>query len=366
MALGAALGSCGGGSAGGSPPIGGSPTAAVGHCFHPVAPFRVVGNHLVDARGHDFIPYGMTINGLAHPGWQAHVGPDLRHIRATATTWCANTVRIQAAPSNLLAHPSSGRPYNRAFLAALMAQVTLARRLGLAVVLTAQTEDTTLAPGPTTQTIQYWRVLEEHLQGQGGIMFDLFNEPRLWAGSVSRTWMLWQKGGRYHGVSYLGMQTLANRLRRDHIGRIFWIEGPFVANALPDQLLQHEITGENMVYDVHHPRGTHSPRNWWEQFGELSVRVNEPVVLGEWAQYAAPKTECWPDARRTVPAFLQYLHVHKIGLVVWALKPGVLVQRTGNGTTPTVLKANYACRAGLDQGAGALIQQYFHRYNTVR
>ena len=42
-----------------------------------------------------------------------------------------------------------------------------------------------------------------------------------------------------------------------------------------------------------------------------------PVVDGEWTNYTAHKSECWPDARTTVPAYLGYLAKLRVGMTVW-------------------------------------------------
>jgi len=91
-----------------------------------------------------------------------------------------------------------------------------------------------------------------------------------------------------------------------------------------------------------------------------------PVVDAEWSNYAATKSECWPDAPRAVPAFLLYLHAHGIGLTAFQLKEGLLI-RTKNLTQPTRIfnkgKAKWRCKNGLDEGIGQAIMAYYRQHN---
>ena len=52
-----------------------------------------------------------------------------------------------------------------------------------------------------------------------------------------------------------------------------------------------------------------------------------------------------------------------MGLMAWTLSLGVLVE-SGNLADPTRIKSNWACKNGLNQGAGHQIMQFFRRYNS--
>ncbi len=52
-----------------------------------------------------------------------------------------------------------------------------------------------------------------------------------------------------------------------------------------------------------------------------------------------------------------------MGLMAWTLVPGVLVE-SANLADPTRIKKNWACKNGLDQGAGHQIMQFFRKYNS--
>ena len=52
-----------------------------------------------------------------------------------------------------------------------------------------------------------------------------------------------------------------------------------------------------------------------------------------------------------------------MGLMAWTLSLGVLVE-SGNLADPTRIKSNWACKNGLNQGAGHQIMQFFRRNNS--
>ena len=86
-------------------------------------------------------------------------------------------------------------------------------------------------------------------------------------------------------------------------------------------------------------------------------------MVGEWTNYAKKNAECWPNASTDVPAFLDYLTgLGVCGLVVWSLRPGVVVV---DHTTwqPTQILASYKCDGSVSgQGAGQLIQDQFQQW----
>ncbi len=53
-----------------------------------------------------------------------------------------------------------------------------------------------------------------------------------------------------------------------------------------------------------------------------------------------------------------------MGLLAWTLTPGVLAA-SGNLADPTVIRSDWACTdAGLDEGAGSAIMNWFKRHNS--
>lgn len=83
--------------------------------------------------------------------------------------------------------------------------------------------------------------------------------------------------------------------------------------------------------------------------------------MGEWANDAAVKSECWKDAPTAVPAFIGYLKKTSIGLNAWTLIKGALVRSSANLDDPTHITANSRCTNGLNEGAGHEIAASFQR-----
>jgi hypothetical protein len=161
------------------------------------------------------------------------------------------------------------------------------------------------------------------------------------------------------------MQQLASRLRvHDHAANLFWVEGPHVGGKL-DQAWAHRLAGVGpLEYAEHRPPGAHTPAQWTDIFGYLAVRNLAPVVEGEWADYARTDASwaCWDDARTSVPAWLNYLARHRIGMIVTKMVQGQLIE-SPNVDDPTRIKSNFSCTTGLDQGAGHQIMTWFTRRN---
>jgi hypothetical protein len=50
-------------------------------------------------------------------------------------------------------------------------------------------------------------------------------------------------------------------------------------------------------------------------------------------------------------------------MTAWTLNGGVLNSTNGNYASVTKIKSNWACKDGLDQGAGQLIMSWFVKQN---
>ena len=106
---------------------------------------------------------------------------------------------------------------------------------------------------------------------------------------------------------------------------------------------------------------THNSTDWYSRFGYAAGKV--PMTDTEWTNYSSTRS-CWADAPKTVPAFLKYLARKGMGLTAWTLVPGVLAA-SADLADPTVIRSNWACKnTGLDEGAGALIMNWFKQHNS--
>jgi hypothetical protein len=313
---------------------------------------------------------------------------------------------LQVAESNLFTIHTQGKSYNNEFLQTLIKEVNLAHSLDMAVVINDQTEFTSRIPGPTIETSKFWKIMSQTFKNQPLVIFDLFNEPSYGkvinsnkqptgftiykifgvAGktvkqqhksqiSSTKIWNIWKNGGQLNGISYLGMQTLANQIRGYGVNNILWIEGPNQARELPNK--SQLVQGSNIVYSIHHPN-LNNPASW-NAIGNLSSIV--PVVDGEWAQYASTRPECYLRAYTNTPLFLNYLYQHNVGVIAWSLQANSLLQ--GNRLSvptntnilndpinaaalrkPNKLLPSYSCSNRYGQGVGQLIQSYFEQ-NSV-
>jgi hypothetical protein len=328
-------------------------------CDKAAGPFHVSGTKVLEAHSKAFVPYGVTATGLAVRNYSVSVAD--QQIQGAARYWCVNTVRLQVAQGNLL---PNGSTESAAFMAALKDAVRTAESYKLVVVISDQTEETGFQPAPTRETEFFWRALSHLYGGDPQVVFDLFNEPRLRTGSIAADWRIWQSGGTYRGASYVGMQELAHYVRHDETAQnLFWVEGPHFATTL-NQVSTHRLTVPGVVYDIHHPSGPHDTFSWQNDFGYLLTEHIAPVVDGEWTNYTARKSECWPDARSTVPAYLGYLAKLRVGMTVWALQKGVMIE-SDNFWDPTHIRSGYSCEKTLDQGAGNLVMRWYKLRNDA-
>jgi hypothetical protein len=353
-------------------------------CGKAVGPFSVNGTRVLGADAKPFVSYGITVPGLRNPDWASSVTLDRAKIFATATAWCANTVRLQLNQDDLLG--PNGTSFDQAYMTAIKAEVSLAEHYRLVVVLNDETNFATPAEqsvqrGPTPGTETFWRDLAKVYGNDPQVIFDLFNEPRMYSAGMSqaREWRLWLDGGWYGGVHYpFGMARLAAYVRNTVGARnLFWIEGPDVSASFAGMVQQQAVLHvSGVVYSVHHPAGRAGTASWNADFGYLVIRGVAPVVLGEWTNYeptptASPtgrRASCWPDAPATVPEFLQYLALYGIGLNAYQLQPGLLIKSYGNMADPTTMNAKtWTCRSDSEaepgQGAGSQVLAWFEQQN---
>jgi hypothetical protein len=326
----------------------------------------VSGTKVIGAQQRVFVPYGITVPGLAVRTYRPFIALDDAKIRATATSWCANTVRLALSQANLVG--TNGKGFSRSFLRAVEGQVKVAEKSHLIVVLNALTAGAGNQPAPTEATVLFWKHLARVYRHDPQVIFDLFSQPSISTRprcGNKQDWRLWHSGGAFRGHRYVGMQALVSDVRADGASNLIWAEGPCFANSLSG-LGSHLIKGRNVVYAFEHPHGTHDAAQWYADFGWVVLRHVAPVVDAEWTNYAAAKSECWPDAPTAVPAFLSYLARHGVGLIGYQLKKGLLI-RTANLADPTRINTSghrrWRCTNGLDQGAGDDLMIWFKRHN---
>jgi hypothetical protein len=383
MVIGAALALAAmlGGSA--APAAGATPAPASGSCGKATGPFTVHGTKVLGAGGKVFVSYGTTVAGLQGPDWQSSINEDLQEIAATADDWCANTIRLQLS-QDILVGPTGA--INPAYQNAIQAEVSAAESDHMVVVLNDSTEVTdpiwNEELGPTSGTEAFWKVLAGVYGNNPQVIFDLFNEPRTYASGMSspQEWNLWLDGGRFAGVNYpFGMAQLAGYVRNTlHAKNLFWVEGPRFSVSFAGMVRWGAVLKvSGVAYAVHHPAAPHDKSGWYADFGYLVATGVAPVVDGEWTNYepaptatpATVPTSCWTDAPTTVPEYLAYLSSLRVGLSVYDLQPGYMIQSGGNLGDPTTINAKtWSCQSSSEpqpgQGAGALVMAWFKQHNS--
>jgi endoglucanase len=338
------------------------------------ARFHVYGNRIVDSTGAPFIARGLEVYDVSRSTWQQDLVRDAQvgnlspaEFQAAAEFWHANLIRIQLAEDNL----QPGAPPG--YLNEIDKLVGYANSNGMAVILSDQTEETSNSPAPTQESIAFWDQVASHFANNPSVMFDLFNEWRVPVrdvGGESGAWTLWQQGGvdPVTGRAYVGMQALVDAVRRTGATNLILAQGIDSGEVL-DQVGFHQLSGGNIAYAVHpyfNAQELGDPTKIWDaRFGVVSQTL--PVIADEWGEYQSPKGECFAGAPAMVPELFSYLRAHDIGLVGWALFPGLLI-RGWSWTTPTSFdQPSYTCGVGIPfpnlsptaQGAGRDLLDYF-------
>ena len=158
---------------------------------------------------------------------------------------------------------------------------------------------------------------------------------------------------------------------------LFWVEGPRYSVSFAGMMRAGALlTVSGVVYAVHHPNAPHDSSGWYADFGYLVTEGIAPVVDGEWTNYepvptsgpAVVPTSCWLNAPTAVPAYLQYLSLLGIGLNVYTLQPGYMINSSGNMAEPTTINAaTWSCQSDQErqpgQGAGSLVMAWFKHSN---
>jgi endoglucanase len=316
-----------------------APTASPPTTAPPVAPGSVgpgsgvatTGLHTSGAAilapdGQRFAPYGFVLECLAmqdlsceHPSDPGLT--DSAKIEAAASFWHANAVRLQVAQEHLF----SSSPYDTAYLAALDSEVQLANHLGMVVSITLQEEDFSGPPLPTASAEHFWTFMARHFASSPGVVFDLYNEPKLlpYQGQ-DWLWNIWRNGGQVsvNGVddTFVGMQALVDAVRATGADNLIVAEGNGNDHDLTE-VTTHLLTGGNIAYGFEPNLKIHSqtPAQWDTAFGDASATV--PLVMDAFRDYATG-SDCLADTPTVLPQLFAYLVAHHLGLLVWTLDAG--------------------------------------------
>jgi cellulase (glycosyl hydrolase family 5) len=283
-------------------------------------------------------PIGITLSGLqAFLFGPVNVTTMENQIRAAKDDWHANTIRLQVIQDKLVG--ADGHHYRPAYMAYVRQVTNFGLRLGLTMVLNAQTEVCTgyalSEPLPDHATSVFWQQMMRWYKNNPRVVFDLFNEPR------KTSWAQWKAA----------TQPLITLIRAAGARNQIWVDGENWGSTLEGVPILHDPL-HDIVYTIHHPgsdRGGTGPAPTTAQldaaFGDLAAR-GVPIVDAEFANYTGSYD--WFRPGPNVRRYLAYVTAHHIGLLAWSLLPGAL-----NSTL------DYASVSHEPQGDGALLRTWF-------
>jgi hypothetical protein len=326
-----------GGSA--SPPVTSVPVVPV---VPPSGALRVAGNQVLDSTGRQYIPYGFVVWCLSSPDLSCaqssstNPNTDADKIRAAASFWHANTVRIQVAWQRLFVGTTT--TVDRSYLAQLDSEVALVRSLHMLSILTLQTERYHGSFMPDSHAVSFWSVMARHYASDPTVAFDLFNEPRLnamhWPGwTETSMWEIWRNGGSVTltgdstPTTFVGMQQLVDTIRTAGAANVVVAEGNQTDHDL-SLLPQYTLTGQDIAYGmepdlgrgVNFPYADDTPRLWATSWGTLSETY--PIMMEGFQDYPGASL-CNPRSPQLFPQLLAALKADHLGMIFYSLDPGI-------------------------------------------
>jgi endoglucanase len=312
-----------GGSGGGTPDAGGDG----GVTYR----YTVQGNKILrDGVEHRFV-------GISRPSleWNPQ-GEDLyERDYQNIAAWGANVVRL---PLNQVSW-RNWAPYPRT----IDTQIQWAHKYGMDVILDLHWSE---GPGgePKQQRMAdassrtFWQSVAERYKNDGGVLFELYNEPH----DVS--WDVWKNGGNSgDGFTVVGMQQLYQTVRDTGATNLVIIGGLDHAYDLKG-IRTHRITGNNIVYATHpYDFSNKQPGNWEADWGFLAA--TDPVMVTEFGRTSG---DCGTGYYSSL---LDYADQKRVHWVAWAWYV--------SGCAFPSLITNYD---GTPSQAGSIVRQRMQSY----
>jgi endoglucanase len=232
-------------------------------------------------------------------------------------TWGADTVRLQL--SQRAADPQDpGGYYDANFVTAYVDAVKYARSIGLNVIVSIQSEmqPPTASGGGyysgdlSDATTRVWNNLAPQLNGDDGIMYELFNEPD-YASSYQPDSTAWTN---YNAAA----NPLVTAIRATGATNILISDGLHQAQTLYNLV---PLNDAKVVYSVHpyfHGHPDEESPAWDTRWGDVQTNDSIPIIAGEWATLASEALYsgfCDADTPQAAVNFLTYIRGKAIGLV---------------------------------------------------
>lgn len=309
--------------------------------------YHIQGKFILDNQGQQYIPYGVHSTALFEPDWKNSVDYKnftLAQMQAARNVWHSNVVAFQVAWTNLFPDSHNLDGPDPAYLQAMDTAVTWTNQEHMNVIFNLQSEAATNEIMATDPSIKFWQIVAERYKNNQHVFFDVFNEPRGFY-----DWNLWQSGGTFNGIQYVGMQQLVDTIRATGAQNLILVQGQGAGESFDYANFQnHLLHGANLIYAIHPYLSAtqHLTEQDWEQWwGQSVLNLNVPFVIGEWNE--TPGSGCVSNAPAVVPVLLHYIQQLNIGLIAWALTPGSLIRGTGNPDEAW----NWSRPTQFDQGA---------------
>ena len=283
----------------------------------PVAPggYYVNGNTICTADGRPHLLHGVDRPSLEWSSTGEHLSAADFQLMAT---WNANVVRVALNQDYWLA----ASPIHDAGYVALVDQVIAwAEEAGLDVILDLHWSDAGVLGGcppskgcqqkmADANSVTFWSEVATRYQGDGRVMFELYNEPH----DVS--WPVWRSGGLVDGFQSPGMQGLYDTVRATGAQNLVLIGGLNWAYDL-SLVGDNKIAGYNIAYATHpYESAGRGQDTWARSFAYLTK--TDPVVITEFGSLTNGQT-CGTDYGA---ALIQYADARAISWTAWAWFPG--------------------------------------------
>jgi len=244
--------------------------------------YFVVGNVIYTEEGEPHIFRGVTRPSLEWNSEGEHLSAEDYGLMAE---WNANVVRIALNQGFWL--EDSAR-YDETYATRLDENIAWAQAAGLDVILDLHWSDRGDPNGANEQqrmaderSVLFWESVAERYKDNGGVLFELYNEPH------DVPWEVWRDGGGAgaagENFTAVGMQDLHDAVRSTGARNLVIATGldwGFQLSRVPDFRLE----GENIVYASHPYDYMNKQRPTWDlAFGDLSR--TDPVILTEFGQF---------------------------------------------------------------------------------
>ncbi|MDB4885323.1 MAG: Endoglucanase precursor [Gemmatimonadetes bacterium] len=297
----------------------------------------------------------VLFHGAARPAlqWWYNADDQWAQFAQQATmlkAWGANVIRIPVSET----YWTTGTYWNGEavkagvdYKAKVISAVNTARGLGLTVIVDLHSSDRGITNYTDTpdiykmpdveHSIPFWRDIATAFKNDGGVIFELYNEPHpredVWTDGQmdAQAWQLWRNGGVVEaGKDYpcsdcptlpaynaAGMQQLYDAIRGVGARNLVLVNGVHWGYSLQG-IPQYALAGYNVIYGTHpYDWADKQPDQFDKEFGFLAATY--PVMISEFGSYTcAPNPAAntlGPEYNRRV---LDYADAKGLSWVAWA------------------------------------------------